>query len=177
MVRRSTAAKGMAALLSLGLATPTAAARALVYVGNAESQDITVLEIGAGGLQFVATAAVPGPKEPGTSLPLAISPDRRFLYAGLRNEPYSVATFSIDARTGTLVYAGSGPLADSMAYIVTDRTGLYPVDYRIAPALRGTIRGLRVALVDDAISAGSAVRSTLADLESCGAVPVLSAVS
>jgi len=125
VVRRSTAAKGMAALLSLGLATPTAAARALVYVGNAESQDITVLEIGAGGLQFVATAAVPGPKEPGTSLPLAISPDRRFLYAGLRNEPYSVATFSIDARTGTLVYAGSGPLADSMAYIVTDRTGRY----------------------------------------------------
>ena len=57
--------------------------------------------------------------------------------------------------------------------IVTDRTGLYPVDYRIAPALRGTIRGLRVALVDDAISAGSAVRSTLADLESCGAVPVV----
>ena len=55
---------------------------------------------------------------------------------------------------------------------MTDRTGLYPVDYRIAPALRGTIRGLRVAVVDDAISAGSAVRSTLGDVESCGAVPV-----
>lgn len=124
VVRRATAAKGMAALLSLGLATPTAA-RALVYVGNAESQDITVFEIAAGGLQLVATVAVPGPKEPGTSLPLAVSPDRKFLYAGLRNQPYSVATFSIDARTGALVHAGSGPLADSMAYIVTDRTGRF----------------------------------------------------
>ena len=53
---------------------------------------------------------------------------------------------------------------------VSDRPGLYPVDYRIAPALRGAVRGKRVALVDDAISAGSAVRSTLADLESCGAI-------
>ena len=57
--------------------------------------------------------------------------------------------------------------------IVTDRSGLYPVDYRIAPALRKTIQGMRVAIVDDAISAGSAVRSTLADVESCGAMPVV----
>lgn len=57
--------------------------------------------------------------------------------------------------------------------IVTDRAGFYPVDYRIAAALRETIRGKRVALVDDAISAGSAVRATLADLEACGALPVV----
>lgn len=57
--------------------------------------------------------------------------------------------------------------------IVTDRAGLYPVDYSIAPALRETIRGKRVAVVDDAISAGSAVRATLADLEACGARPVV----
>ena len=56
--------------------------------------------------------------------------------------------------------------------IVTDRAGLFPVDYRIAPALREGIRGKRVAIVDDAISAGSAVRATLADVESCGAMPV-----
>jgi orotate phosphoribosyltransferase len=57
--------------------------------------------------------------------------------------------------------------------IVTDRTGLYPVDYRIAPALRETIQGMRIAIVDDAISAGSAIRATLADAESCGALPVV----
>jgi orotate phosphoribosyltransferase len=55
---------------------------------------------------------------------------------------------------------------------VTDRAGLYPVNYRIVRALRQGIHGKRVAIVDDAISAGSAVRATLADVESCGAVPV-----
>jgi orotate phosphoribosyltransferase len=55
---------------------------------------------------------------------------------------------------------------------VTDRPGLYPMDYRIVRALRSGIQGKRVAIVDDAISAGSAVRATLADVESCGAVPV-----
>ena len=57
--------------------------------------------------------------------------------------------------------------------VLTDRVGLYPVDYRIAPALRGAIEGKRVAIVDDAISAGSAVRATLADAESCGGLPVV----
>jgi orotate phosphoribosyltransferase len=56
---------------------------------------------------------------------------------------------------------------------VTDRPGLYPVDYRVASSLREQIRGRRVAVVDDAISAGSAVRATLADLALCGATPVV----
>jgi orotate phosphoribosyltransferase len=37
---------------------------------------------------------------------------------------------------------------------------------------RQKTRGLRVAIVDDAISAGSAVRGTHADLIECGALPV-----
>jgi orotate phosphoribosyltransferase len=57
--------------------------------------------------------------------------------------------------------------------LVTDRPGLYPVDYRVASSLREDIRGRRVAVVDDAISAGSAVRATLADLGLCGATPVV----
>jgi orotate phosphoribosyltransferase len=47
------------------------------------------------------------------------------------------------------------------------------VAYSITPALRTAMRGKRVALVDDAISAGSAVRATLADLEACGATVVV----
>jgi orotate phosphoribosyltransferase len=57
--------------------------------------------------------------------------------------------------------------------IGTSRAGLYPVDYRVVPALRGAVRGRRVAIVDDAISAGSAVRATLADVRSIGGVPVV----
>ena len=103
-----------------------ARAATFVYVGNADSQDITVLELKShGDLTPVETAAVPGPAKPGSSLPLAVSPDRKRLYAGLRNEPYSVVTFAIDARTGKLTPQGSGPLADSMAYVATDRSGKF----------------------------------------------------
>jgi 6-phosphogluconolactonase len=118
-------AVGMAALLTAACMS-TANAATFVYVGNADSQDISVLELKSNGeLTPVETAAVPGPAKPGSSLPLAVSPDRKRLYAGLRNEPYSVVTFAIDGRTGKLKSAGAGPLADSMAYIATDRRGKF----------------------------------------------------
>ncbi len=50
--------------------------------------------------------------------------------------------------------------------------GLYRAQYRIPAALQEVVRGHRVAVVDDAISAGSSVRATLADLRRCGAMPV-----
>ncbi|HEY0071114.1 MAG TPA: phosphoribosyltransferase family protein [Chloroflexia bacterium] len=49
---------------------------------------------------------------------------------------------------------------------------LYPVEYRIPGGVSGMLRGKAVAVVDDAISAGSAVRGTLASLEASGAKPV-----
>ncbi|HSP16078.1 MAG TPA: phosphoribosyltransferase family protein [Thermoanaerobaculia bacterium] len=49
---------------------------------------------------------------------------------------------------------------------------LYPVDYRLPGALRRVVNGKRVAVVNDVISAGSAVRGAVADLETCGATPV-----
>ena len=57
--------------------------------------------------------------------------------------------------------------------LVSQRTALFAVDYRIPPALRSALRGKRIAVVDDAISMGSAVRATLADLEVCQANPVV----
>jgi orotate phosphoribosyltransferase len=56
---------------------------------------------------------------------------------------------------------------------VSQRSALFPVDYQVPPALRAALRGKRVAVVDDAISMGSAVRATVADLESCAADPVV----
>jgi 6-phosphogluconolactonase len=116
----------MAALLGAGIFMSSAGAATFVYVGNADSQDISILELKSNGdLTPVETTAVPGPAKPGSSMPLAVSPDRKRLYAGLRNEPYSAVTFAIDAKTGKLKPAGSGPLADSMAYIATDRGGKF----------------------------------------------------
>jgi orotate phosphoribosyltransferase len=49
---------------------------------------------------------------------------------------------------------------------------LYPVEYRIPQGIAGEMRGKHVAVVDDAISAGSAVRGTVASLRSVGSLPV-----
>lgn len=51
--------------------------------------------------------------------------------------------------------------------------GLFPVQYRLPANQRNTVRGVRVAIVDDAISAGSAIRGTYSDLIACGAIPVV----
>jgi orotate phosphoribosyltransferase len=47
--------------------------------------------------------------------------------------------------------------------------GLFPIGYRIPQALRSRIGGKRVAVVDDVINAGSAIRGTIGDLKVCGA--------
>jgi orotate phosphoribosyltransferase len=54
----------------------------------------------------------------------------------------------------------------------TGATGMFPVRYRIREVQQRKTRGRRIAVVDDAISAGSAVRGTHADLIACGALPV-----
>lgn len=51
--------------------------------------------------------------------------------------------------------------------------GLFPVRYIIPAARRESLRGKTVAIVDDAISAGSAVKGTHADLLACGAQPLV----
>jgi len=50
--------------------------------------------------------------------------------------------------------------------------GLFPVSYPIPKPLQAQLPGRRVAVVNDVINAGSAVRGTLAALEECDARPV-----
>jgi orotate phosphoribosyltransferase len=51
----------------------------------------------------------------------------------------------------------------------SSRARLFAVEYRLPPGLRPRARGLRVAVVDDVISAGSSVRATVAALSAAGA--------
>ena len=51
----------------------------------------------------------------------------------------------------------------------TTREGLFPVEYRLPRALQPTVKGKRVAIVNDVISAGSAVRGAFCDLQALGA--------
>ena len=47
--------------------------------------------------------------------------------------------------------------------------GLFPARYTVPAGLRQSLRGQRVAIVNDVTNAGSAVKGTFADLEACGA--------
>ncbi|WP_110686787.1 lactonase family protein [Salinicola aestuarinus] len=58
-------------------------------------------------------------------MPLAVSPDQRYLYAAVRSEPLRVLSYRIDADSGDLAPIGSGSLSGSMAYIAVDRSGRY----------------------------------------------------
>lgn len=92
-----------------------------VYVANADSREIIVLGLDAdGALGLLERVPVAG-----TVMPLAIAPSRRFLYASLRSEPFSVACFAVDRASGRLAYLSSARLPDQMCYITTDKTGRF----------------------------------------------------
>jgi orotate phosphoribosyltransferase len=55
----------------------------------------------------------------------------------------------------------------------SSREGLFPVEYRLPKALHGAVKGRRVAIVNDVISAGSAVRGAFSDLRLIGAEVVV----
>ncbi|MCK1733141.1 beta-propeller fold lactonase family protein [Bradyrhizobium sp. 138] len=101
-------------------------AETFAYVGNADSNDISVFKLAANGeMTPVQTAAFKGVDKPGSSTPLAITPDHRVLIAGVRSQPYLAVSFAIDPKTGQLSHIGNGPLADSMANIAVDHSGKF----------------------------------------------------
>ena len=111
-------AKGiaMAAMIS---AAGAASAATFVYVSNAEDGDIGVYALNADGTlaarERVAAAKV--------VMPMAVSADKRILYAASRSKPYSVHAYAIDRGTGALKLVATSPLAESFPYISLDRTG------------------------------------------------------
>ncbi|CAM3077999.1 6-phosphogluconolactonase [Pseudomonas floridensis] len=57
--------------------------------------------------------------------PMALAPDGKALFAALRAKPYQVVSFSIEPVTGHLKPLAQGPLAESLAYLSTDRSGRF----------------------------------------------------
>lgn len=107
------------ALMSFG-GTPTLA-RTFVYVSNAEDGDIGMYRLMPDGeLQT-------GPRTPAAKIvmPMAVSPDKRFLYAASRSEPYTVHVYTINPRSGALTPLSTSPLPASMPYISLDQTGRF----------------------------------------------------
>jgi 6-phosphogluconolactonase len=93
----------------------------IVYVANADSREIIVLRMkGSGALVEVKRVPVTG-----MVMPLAIAPSRKFLYASLRSEPFSVACFAVDHASGLLAFLSATRLPDQTCYITTDKTGRF----------------------------------------------------
>jgi 6-phosphogluconolactonase len=110
----------VAAMATL-VGTVPALAATFVYVSNAEDGDIgTYRMLDSGEMQ-------PGARVKAASvvMPMAVSPDRRFLYAASRSKPYRVHVFSINSKTGELTPLSTSPLAESFPYISLDRTGRF----------------------------------------------------
>jgi len=110
----------VAAMASLVGSAPALSAT-FVYVSNADDGGIGVYRmLDSGELQPGARA-----KAAGVVMPMAVSPDRRFLYAAARSKPYTVYVYSIDPGTGALTQSSTAPLAESFPYISLDKTGRY----------------------------------------------------
>jgi len=95
-------------------------ASTIVYVACADSHEIAVLRLdpGSGALVPVQQVATGG-----SVMPLAVSRDRRRLYASIRSAPLAVLSFAIDPEDGTLAPLGTSPLPASMCWIGLDRSG------------------------------------------------------
>ena len=110
----------VAAIATIAGGAPALAAT-FVYVSNAEDGDIGAYRLlDSGELQAGARA-----KAASIVMPMAVSPDKRFLYAASRSKPFSVHAYSIDRGTGALTLLATSPLAESFPYISVDRTGRY----------------------------------------------------
>lgn len=92
-----------------------------------------------------------------------------------------VSKHAVDAVCGPLVEGAlvAAVVAETLGVPFTyterrpsTRPGLFPVDYVLPAAFPERLRGRRVAIVNDVINAGSAVRGTLTALRECGAQPV-----
>jgi orotate phosphoribosyltransferase len=96
---------------------------------------------------------------------------------------YLIRRYEVAAVCGPLL--GGAFLAQLVAqkinveFMFTERvmpdsaSGLFAASYHLPPTLAEHVQGRRVAIVDDVMSAGSALRGTYLELKSHGAIPVV----
>jgi 6-phosphogluconolactonase len=109
------------ALSSFFFGYPSLAAT-FVYVSNNEDGDISTYTLRADG-SLQAGARVPAAGK--VVMPMTVSPDKRFLIAAIRSQPYVAQTYAIDRSTGALKAVGTGPIHESFPYIFLDRSGRF----------------------------------------------------
>ncbi len=112
----------LAALVLCAAGGVPAFAKTFVYVSNSQDGNIDAytLDKSSGALTPIGKA------EAGKLvMPMAVSPNKKFLYAVMRSDPFRVATYAINHETGALTQKATAPLPDSMPYVSVDATGRF----------------------------------------------------
>jgi 6-phosphogluconolactonase len=91
----------------------------ILYLSESGDNRIAVYSMDETSGELTRTGAVDLPGAPG---PLAISPDRRHLYAAVRSDK-QLATLTIDPATGSLKDPVLNPAGINAAYVHVDKTG------------------------------------------------------
>lgn len=100
---------------------PTMMPATFVYVSSAEDGEISTYRLEPSG----ALAPMARVKVAKGVMPMAVSPDRRFLYVVSRPPPYAIHVLAIDRDTGALTPVSASPLPESLPYISFDRSGRF----------------------------------------------------
>jgi len=108
-------------LFMSALASSSALAATFVYVSNAEDGEIGAYSMQADGALKPLARTQAGK----VVMPMAVSPNRRLLYAASRSKPYTVHVYAIDPGSGALKPLSTAPLAESFPYISLDRNGRF----------------------------------------------------
>jgi len=105
--------------LSVSLWSGSTHAATYVYVSNAEDGTIGMYTMENDGMLKPGAAIEAGK----LVMPMNVSPDKRFLFAAVRSQPFSAVSYTIDRATGALKLVAKAPLAESLPYISTDKSG------------------------------------------------------
>src|SRR5262249_8227663 len=116
----------IAILLSMVFGTP-ALASTFVYVSNADDGEIGTYTLQSDG----SLKSGQRTKAEKLVMPMAVSPDKRFLIAAVRSKPYQAYSYVIAPGSHVLKLVGSVSLAESFRYILIARSGrfLFGVTY------------------------------------------------
>jgi 6-phosphogluconolactonase len=111
--------------MSNDTATASKSGDCFVTVCNYRGRSLTLMTLrgSTGTLSTLETLPFPEVSGDTWACPLAVSPNRRFLYVGFRGKPPVVLSFEIDYAGPRLNYLGKTSLVDDMAYLSIDRTG------------------------------------------------------
>jgi 6-phosphogluconolactonase len=113
---------GLAALVVCAIGGVPAFAKTFVYVSNAQDGNIDAytMDKSTGALTPI------GKTDAGKLvMPMVVSPNKKFLYAAVRSDPFRVITYAIDPKSGALTQKATAPLPDSMPYVSVDATSRF----------------------------------------------------